>query len=83
MRESNTPVEYRIVTSVQILLLILFYSFAVGVISFVSYGVYRSWINDDGWVHATIIASLVIFVFLILIFVVTVVFRVTMKEGQK
>ncbi len=83
MKESTTFIGNKIVTSIQISLLFFFYAFAAGVITFVSYGAYRSWVNNDAWVHALIIASLTTFVFLILIFVVTMVFGVIIKEGQK
>lgn len=83
MIEPEKSIEYKIIRVIQISLLALFYVFSSGVITFVSYGVYRSWINNDGWIQATIIATLIITIFIILISVVTMVFGVMIKEGQK
>ena len=73
----------RAVLSVQILLLLSFYIFASGVFTFLGYAVYRSLVNDDAWVHAVIIATVITFAFLILISVITMVFTVLIKEGRK
>lgn len=83
MIEPEKSIENKIIRAIQISLLALFYVFSSGVITFVSYGVYRSWINNDGWIQATIIATLIITVFIILISVITMVFGVMIKEGQK
>ena len=71
------------VLGVQILLLLSFYIFASGVFTFLGYAVYRSLVNNDAWVHAVIIATVITFAFLILISVVTMVFTVMIKEGRK
>ena len=73
----------RAVLSVQILLLLSFYVFASGVFTFLGYAVYRSLVNNDAWVHAVIIATVITFAFLILISVITMVFTVLIKEGRK
>lgn len=71
------------VLGVQILMLLSFYGFAAGVFAFLGYAVYRSFLNQDAWAHAVIIATVITFAFLILISVVTMVFTVLIKEGQK
>lgn len=73
----------KVVLSVQILLLLSFYIFALGVISFLGYAVYRSLVNNDAWVHAVIIATVITFAFLILTSVITMIFTVLIKEGRK
>jgi hypothetical protein len=40
-------------------------------------------VNNDAWVHAVIITTVITFAFLILISVVTMVFTVLIKEGRK
>ena len=75
--------EEKVILAVQMTSLILFYLFGAGVITFVLSVVYRSWMNNDAWVHAIVIAAIIIPVFLILTFVVTVIFVVTIKEGRE
>jgi pilus assembly protein TadC len=75
--------EEKIVLIIQVAILIFFYLFGAGVITFVLSVVYRSWMNNDAWVHAIVIASIIIPVFLLLTFVVTMIFVVTIKEGQR
>lgn len=83
MEGTGRTMGEKIVLTIQILILVFFYAFTAGVITFVSSVVYRSWINNDAWIHAIIIASLITSLFLILTFVVTMVFVVTIKEGLK
>ncbi len=83
MKKSSASIENKAVLGVQILLILSFYTFAAGVITFVVYAVYRSLVNNDAWVHAVIIATVITFAFLILISVVTMVFTVMIKEGRK
>lgn len=73
----------KVVLTIQVAILTLFYFFGAGVIIFVLSVVYRSWMNNDAWIHAIVIASIIIPVFLILTFVVTMIFTVTIKEGRK
>lgn len=83
MKEANASIGNKAVWVVQILLLLSFYIFAVGVFTFLGYAVYRSLVNNDAWVHAVVIATVITFAFLILTFVVTMVFTVLIKEGKK
>lgn len=83
MEGSKKTMGEKMVLTIQILILVFFYTFTAGVITFVSSVVYRSWVNNDAWIHAIIIATLVTFLFLILTFVVTMVFMVTVREGLK
>jgi hypothetical protein len=82
MKESSASGN-KAVLVVQILLLLSFYIFASGVFTFLGYAVYRSLVNNDAWVHAVIITTVITFAFLILISVVTMVFTVLIKEGRK
>ena len=83
MKEAGGPMGSKAVLGVQILLLLSFYIFALGVFTFLGYAVYRSLVNNDAWVHAVIIATVITFAFLILISVITMVFTVLIKEGRK
>ena len=83
MKEVNTSIENKVVLSVQVSLLICFYIFAAGVFTFLWYAVYRSVVENDHPVHAVVLASVITFAFLILVSVVTMVFTVVIKEGQK
>ena len=83
MKEVNTSIENKVVLSVQVFLLIGFYIFAAGVFTFLWYAVYRSVVDNDHPVHAVVLASVITFAFLILLSVVTMVFTVVIKEGQK
>lgn len=83
MKEANASIGNKSVLVVQILLLLSFYIFASGVFTFLGYAVYRSLVNNDAWVHAVVIATVITFAFLILTSVVTMVFTVLIKEGQK
>jgi len=83
MKEVNTSIENKVVLSVQVSLLICFYIFAAGVFTFLWYAVYRSVVDNDHPVHAVVLASVITFAFLILVSVVTMVFTVVIKEGQK
>lgn len=79
----NMDKAEKVVFTIQVAIIVLFYLFGAGVITFVLSVVYRSWMNNDAWVHAIIIASIIIPVFIILTFVVTMIFMVTLKEGRK
>ena len=83
MKEVNTSIENKVVLSVQVFLLMGFYIFASGVFTFLWYAVYRSVVENDHPVHAVVLASVITFAFLILTSVVTMVFTVVIKEGQK
>ncbi len=83
MKEANASIGNKAVLVVQILLLLSFYIFVSGVFTFLGYAVYRSLVNNDAWVHAVVIATVITFAFLILTSVVTMVFTVLIKEGQK
>ena len=83
MKAVNTSIENKVVLSVQVSLLICFYIFASGVFTFLWYAVYRSVVDNDHPVHAVVLASVITFAFLILLSVVTMVFTVVIKEGQK
>ena len=83
MKAVNTSIENKVVLSVQVSLLICFYIFAAGVFTFLWYAVYRSVVENDHPVHAVVLASVITFAFLILTSVVTMVFTVVIKEGQK
>jgi predicted PurR-regulated permease PerM len=67
----------------QLMFLSTFYIFAIGVISFFAYSIYRSLVNHDVVGHTVIISSLIGSAFLILVFVVTMVCTVLIKEGRK
>jgi len=83
MKEVNRSIENKVVLSVQVFLLMGFYIFASGVFTFLWYAVYRSVVENDHPVHAVVLASVITFAFLILTSVVTMVFTVVIKEGQK
>ena len=83
MRESHGAFGDRAVLVAQITFLSTFYIFAFGVISFFAYSIYRSLVNHDVVGHTVIISSLIGCAFLILVFVVTMVCTVLIKEGQK
>lgn len=83
MEESNPSMVNKMVLGVQISLLICFYVFVLGVLTFLGYAVYRSVANNDHPVHAVVLASVITFAFLILTSVVTMVFSVVIKEGRK
>jgi len=73
----------RLVLFTQVAMLSLFYLFVSGVIAFVLSVLLRSWENNDAWIHAIVISSIVIPVFLILTFVVTAIFVVLIREGRR
>ena len=83
MKGVNRSIENKVVLSVQVFLLVCFYIFALGVFTFLWYAVYRSVVDNDHPVHAVVLASVITFAFLILTSVVTMVFTVVIKEGQK
>ena len=83
MREGDPFVNDKAMRGLQIFLLVCFYMFALGVFIFLGSAVYRSVVNHDHPVHAVIMSSVVTFAFLILTSVMTMVFTVIIKEGQK
>ncbi len=83
MKESRGAFGDRGVLIAQIVFLSTFYIFAVGVIAFFSYSIYRSLVNHDVVAHTLIISSLIGCAFLILVSVVTMVCTVLIKEGQR
>ena len=83
MKEVRASIGNKTVLGVQIFLLLSFSIFTAGVLTFLGYAVYRSLVNNDAPVHAVVIASVITFAFLILVSVVTMVFTVLLKEGQK
>jgi len=83
MKEASASMGDKAILVVQIFLLLLFYIFAIGVFTFLGYAVYRSLINNDAWVHAVVIATVISFAFFILTSVMTMIFTSLIKEGQK
>ena len=83
MKEAGASIRNKAVLVAQIVLLLSFYLFASGVFTFLGYAVYRSLVNNDAWVHALVIATVITFAFLILTSVVTMIFTVLIKEGRK
>ncbi len=73
----------KVVLGIQICLVLFFYAFALGVVTFLGYAIYRSVVNNDHPVHAMILASVITVAFLILTSVMTMVFTVIIKEGRK
>lgn len=83
MNDSASRGATKAVFGVQIFLLVAFYAFAAGVITFLGYGLYRSLVNNDHWGHALIITALITFAFVILISVMTMIFVVLLREGRR
>lgn len=83
MKESNVPSGNSVVLGLQISLLVAFYLFAAGVVTFLGSAVYRSVVNNDHPAHAVILGSVITLAFLILTSVVTMVFTTIIKEGRK
>ncbi|MFZ3115700.1 MAG: hypothetical protein WA133_13395 [Syntrophales bacterium] len=67
----------------QVFLLVLFYIFALGVFTFLGFAIYRSVVNNDHPTHAIILSSVISIAFLIIGSVMTMVFTVIIKEGQR
>ncbi len=83
MKEGNISVESKVIRGLQMFFLFAFYAFAAGVFTFLGAAIYRSLTDNDHPVHAIILASVISFAFLILTSVMTMVFTVIIKEGQK
>lgn len=83
MKEGSGSVRDKVVLGLQIFLLVCFYMFALGFFTFLGCGVYRSVVNNDHPVHAIVLASIITFAFLIISSVMTMVFTVIIKEGQR
>ena len=67
----------------QVFLLVIFYIFALGVFTFLGFAIYRSVVNNDHPTHAIILSSVISIAFLIIGSVMTMVFTVIIKEGQR
>ncbi len=83
MKEVNESVRKKVVLYLQISLLGCFYMFALGVFTFLGCAIYRSVVNNDHPVHAIVLSSVITCAFLIITSVVTMVFTVIIKEGQR
>jgi RsiW-degrading membrane proteinase PrsW (M82 family) len=83
MKETNPSKGDKIVLRLQISLVVFFYIFASGVFIFLWYAVYKSVVGNDHPVHAVVLASVITFAFLILTLVMTMVFSVIIREGQR
>ncbi len=83
MKEGNASVRNKVVLGLQILLIGCYYMFALGVFTFLGFAVYRSVVNNDHPVHAIVLSSVITFAFLIITSVMTMVFTVIIKEGQR
>jgi len=83
MKAVNESVRKKVVLYLQILLLCCFYMFALGVFTFLGCAIYRSVVHNDHPVHAIILSSVITGAFLIITSVMTMVFTVIIKEGQR
>jgi hypothetical protein len=83
MNEGNESVRKKVVLGLQISLLGCFYLFALGVFTFLGCAIYRSIVNNDHPVHAIVLSSVITGAFLIITSVMTMVFTVIIKEGQR
>lgn len=83
MKESHAATGNKVILGGQIFLLLCFYIFVLGVFTFLGYAVYRSVVNDDHPMHAMILGAVITFAFFILLSVMTMIFTVVIKEGQK
>lgn len=83
MIEGNKAKRNKVILSLQVFLLLCFYMFALGVFAFLGGAVYRSVVNNDHPVHAIVLSSVITFAFLIITSVMTMVFTVVIKEGQR
>ncbi len=83
MKEGDPSVRGKVILGLQISLLLCFYMFALGVLTFLGSAVYRSVVSGDHPVHAVVLSSVITFAFLIITTVMTMVFTVIIKEGQK
>lgn len=83
MKEENESVRKKVVLYLQISLLGCFYMFTLGVFVFLGCAIYRSVVSNDHPVHAIVLSSVITFAFLIITSVMTMVFTVIIKEGQR
>ena len=83
MIEGNGTNRNKVILGLQISLLFCFYMFTLGVFAFLGSAVYRSVVNHDHPVHAIVLSSVITFAFLIISSVMTMVFSVVIKEGQR
>lgn len=83
MKEGNSAKRNKVILSLQVSLLLCFYMFTLGVFTFLGCAIYRSVVNHDHPVHAFVLSSVIAFAFLIVTSVMTMVFVVIIKEGQR
>jgi len=83
MKEGNESIRKKVILGLQISLLCCFYLFALGVFTFLACAIYRSVVNHDHPVHAIVLSSVITCAFLIITSVMTMVFTVIIKEGQR
>ncbi len=83
MKNSEASARNKVVFCMQVFLLVLFYIFALGVFTFLGFAIYRSVVNNDHPTHAIILSSVISIAFLIIGSVMTMVFTVIIKEGQR
>src|SRR5450759_3490455 len=83
MKEGNKSVRGKVILGLQIFLLVCFYMFVLGVLTFLGWAIYQSVIHNDHAVHAIVLSSVITFAFLIITSVMTMVFTVIIKEGQR
>lgn len=83
MKNGETSARNKVVLGMQVFLLVIFYIFALGVFTFLGSAIYRSVVNNDHPTHAIILSSVISIAFLIIGSVMTMVFTVIIKEGQR
>ncbi len=83
MKNSEASARNKVVFGMQVFLLVIFYIFALGVFTFLGFAIYRSVVNNDHPTHAIILSSVISIAFLIIGSVMTMVFTVIIKEGQR
>jgi len=83
MKNGETSARNKVVLGMQVFLLVIFYIFALGVFTFLGSAIYRSVVNSDHPTHAIILSSVISIAFLIIGSVMTMVFTVIIKEGQR
>lgn len=83
--KENQPVlsTSKVILGLQVTLLLLFYTFTIGVFTFLGFAIYRSVADNDHPTHAIVISSIITLAFLIISSVMTMVFTVIIKEGRR
>ena len=64
-------------------MLFIFYFFVGCIIAFIANGIYNALENRDAFIYSIVIGAIVIPVFLILTFLVSLVFWVIVREGKR